>query len=137
MPEVSAFVDTNILLYLLSADNRKAEIVEALISDGCRISVQVLNEIANVARRKLTMSWQDIEEFSSLIQSFCKIEPLTIATYKKGVQIAHGYQLSVYDAMIVASASLARCEVLYTEDRHDGLVIGGQLRIFLILATSS
>lgn len=127
--ETSTFIDTNILLYLLSKDNRKAEIAEALVNNKCSISVQVLNEMTNVARRKLNMSWQDIEEFSNLVQSFCNIESLTVETYKKGVQIASKYQLNVYDAMIVASAHLASCDVLYTEDMHDGLIIDGRLRI--------
>ena len=129
MSEVRAFIDTNVLLYLLSADNRKAQVAEALVSDGGTISVQVLNEMTNVARRKLNMPWKDIEEFSGLIQSFCNIESLTIETYKKGVQIANKYQLSVYDAMIIASASLANCDILYTEDMHDGLITDDQLRI--------
>ena len=127
--EARVFIDTNVLLYFLSADNRKAEVAEALVSGGGIISVQVLNEMTNVARRKLNMPWKDIEEFSSLIQSFCNIESLTIETYKKGLQIASKYQLSVYDAMIAASASLANCEILYTEDMHDGLITDGQLRI--------
>lgn len=127
--ETSTFIDTNILLYLLSKDNRKAEIAEALVNNKCSISVQVLNEMTNVARRKLNMSWQDIEEFSNLVQSFCNIESLTVETYKKGVKIASKYQLNVYDAMIVASAHLASCDVLYTEDMHDGLIIDGRLRI--------
>ena len=50
-----AFLDTNILLYLLSVDETKAMQAENTIVDGNIISVQVLNEFASVSRRKLKM----------------------------------------------------------------------------------
>ena len=46
------FVDTNVLLYLISADAAKAERAEQVLAGRIVISVQVLNEFANVARRK-------------------------------------------------------------------------------------
>ena len=54
-----SFFDTNVLLYVASADAAKAERAETLIGDGGTISVQVLNEIANVARRKMRLSWPE------------------------------------------------------------------------------
>lgn len=124
-----AFIDTNVLIYLLSADAEKADRAEAIVLDGGIISVQVLNEMANVAIRKLAMSWQEINEMLSLIRSVCLVEPLTIDTHDKGRGVAERYQLSVYDAMIVASALLAECETLYSEDMQDGLLIDNQLCI--------
>lgn len=47
-----AFFDTNVLLYLLSADEPKASMSTAVLASGGVISVQVLNEFALVARRK-------------------------------------------------------------------------------------
>ena len=49
------FFDTNVLLYLVSEDTKKADRAEALVRQGGVISVQVLNEAANVARRKMRM----------------------------------------------------------------------------------
>ena len=129
MPANQAFIDTNVLIYLLSADAEKADRAEAIVLDGGIISVQVLNEMANVAIRKLAMSWQEINEMLSLIRSVCLVEPLTIDTHDKGRGVAERYQLSVYDAMIVASALLAECETLYSEDMQDGLLIDNQLCI--------
>lgn len=43
--------------------------------------------------------------------------------------VAERHRLSVYDAMIVASAILAECDTLYSEDMQDGLLIDNQLRI--------
>jgi predicted nucleic acid-binding protein len=53
MPDTETFFDTNVLLYLLSEDAAKADRAEELIANGGVISVQVLNEFAVVASRKV------------------------------------------------------------------------------------
>ena len=129
MPASKAFIDTNILLYLLSADADKADRAELIVRKGGLISVQVLNEMTNVARRKLAMPWREINEVLELIRSVCPVESLTIDTPVRGRRVAERYRLSVYDAMIVAAALLAGCETLHSEDMQDGLLIDNQLRI--------
>lgn len=124
-----AFVDTNVLIYLMSADAARADRAEAVVAAGAVSSVQVFNEIANVARRKLGMGWQELDEFLALLRALCPPEPLTLVSHDRGRQLAERYGLSVYDAMIVASALLAGCDVLYSEDMQHGLVIEGQVRI--------
>ena len=52
-----SFFDTNVLLYIAGVDPAKADRAEELIDAGGTISVQVLNEITKVARRKMGMSW--------------------------------------------------------------------------------
>jgi len=47
-----SFFDTNVLLYVASGDPAKADRAEELVHAGGTISVQVLNEITNVACRK-------------------------------------------------------------------------------------
>ena len=59
----------------------------------------------------------------------CPVEPLTLETHARGRLVAERYGLSVYDAMIVASALLAECDILYSEDMQDGLLIDQRLRI--------
>ena len=56
-------LDSNVLVYIASADAAKAERAEATIAKGGAISVQVLNEVANVARRKMQMSWDETHAF--------------------------------------------------------------------------
>ncbi|WP_416053052.1 PIN domain-containing protein [Cupriavidus basilensis] len=124
-----AFIDSNVLLYLLSADTAKADRAEAIVQAGARISVQVLNEITNVARRKLAMPWPDVNEVVRLIQSLCPVEPLTVETHDKGRQIAERYGFSLCDAMIIAAALRSDCEILYSEDMQDGILIEEGLRI--------
>jgi predicted nucleic acid-binding protein len=123
------FVDTHVVLYLLSHDGAKADRAEELLAQGLVVSVQVFNEFTSVARRKLNMSWSDIGDFLELLRALCRVEPITIATHDLGRQLAERYQLSVYDALIAASALLAGCEILYSEDMHAGLRIDDRLTV--------
>jgi predicted nucleic acid-binding protein len=123
------FFDTNVLVYIASGRTPKADRAERLARDGGIISVQVLNEIANVARRKMRLSWIETRAFVSLIRGLLPIEPITLETHETGLALAERYGLSVYDAMIAASALLAGCDRLWSEDMQDGLVIDRRLRI--------
>lgn len=124
-----AFFDTNVVLYLLSADAAKADRAEALLAAGGAVSVQVLNEFAAVARRKLSLDWPAIDEVLGVVRALCKVQPFTVETHDDGLRLAHRHQLSIYDAMIAAAALQAGCSILWTEDLHDGLLIDGQLRV--------
>jgi predicted nucleic acid-binding protein len=114
-----AFFDTNILLYLVSGNTAKAQCAEDLVSEGGVISVQVLNEFASVAARKLHMPISEIREFLEPIRMICSTASITPETHERGLELAERYGFSIYDAMIVASALLAGCDILYSEDFHD------------------
>ena len=124
-----SFFDTNVLLYVASGDPAKANRAEELIGAGGMISVQVLNEIANVARRKIGMSWRETRAFLSLIRALLPVQSLTIDIHETGLALAGRYGLSIYDAMIAASALHADCDTLWSEDMQDGIVLSGRLRI--------
>jgi predicted nucleic acid-binding protein len=129
MNGAEAFFDTNVILYLFSAEPTKANRAEELLAHGGQTSVQVLNELANVARRKLGFSWPDVIEITTQVRALCSIAPLTVETHSRGLRTAERYGLSVYDGMIVAAALLSGCNVLYTEDMQDGQLIDGQLTL--------
>ena len=129
MAAAKAFIDSNVILYLLSRDAKKADAAEAVVRAGGMISVQVLNEIANVALRKIGMSWAETNQFLASIRSLCAVESLTVETHDRGRDVAERCGLSVYDAMIVTAALLAGCTVLYSEDMQNGLVVDKQLRV--------
>lgn len=118
------FIDSNIVLYLLSEDTGKADKAEALLRLKPVISVQVLNEVANVCTRKLEMDWDDTGQFLELVMSFCKVVPLTLEIHQSARKIAERHKLAFYDACIIAAASSAECQTLYTEDMHNGLTLG-------------
>ena len=117
------FIDSNIVLYLLSGDAIKADRAEALLEAGGVISVQVLNEVASVCQRKLKMSWEEIEMLLMAVKSACNVLPLTVASHEKAVEVARRFQLSIDDANIVASALLSGAGVLLSEDMQNGMNI--------------
>lgn len=124
-----SFIDTNVLLYIASSDPVKAAKAEEIVGLGGMISVQVLNELTNVARRKMHMSWTETHDFLNTLRSLLTVHPLTIETHETGLAFAEQYGLSIYDAMIVGAAVLAGCDTLWSEDMHDGLVVENRLRI--------
>jgi predicted nucleic acid-binding protein len=123
------FFDTNVVLYLLSADTAKADRAEELLAIGGTISVQVLNEFVAVASRKLHMSWIEIREVLSQVRAVCAVEPMTIDTHERALRLAERYGISIYEALIVSAALLANCKTLHSEDMQDGQVIERQLTI--------
>ncbi|MEF8716249.1 MAG: PIN domain-containing protein [Candidatus Accumulibacter necessarius] len=123
------FFDTNILLYLLSGDDAKADAAEALIGEGGHLSVQVLNEFASVATRKLDMTHAEVRDVLAPIRAICQVHALTEVTHELGVHLAERYRLSIYDGMIAAAALDAGCTTLFSEDMQDGLLIERSLRI--------
>jgi predicted nucleic acid-binding protein len=123
------FFDTNVLLYLLSGDAAKADRAEELVAQGGTIGVQVLNEFASVASRKLGMSHAEIRDVLESIRAICAVAPLTLEIHDRALGQAERYGFSIYDALIVAAALEADCGTLYTEDLQDGQVIDGSLTI--------
>jgi len=129
MKTARAFFDTNVLLYLLSSDASKADRAETLVATGGTISIQVLNEFASVASRKLGMSWVEIREVLETIRAVCRVESLSLETHDLGLTFSGRYGFSIYDSMILASALRADCQVVFTEDLQHGQVIEDRLKI--------
>jgi predicted nucleic acid-binding protein len=124
------FFDTNILIYAVVQDDPRTAAAEALLTEGGVVSVQVLNEFVAVARRKLGMHWKDVTEALHGVRILCP-DPvaLTIATHEVALRIAARHDYRIYDALIIAAALQAGCDVLCTEDMQDGHVIDRRLTI--------
>jgi predicted nucleic acid-binding protein len=117
---VTAFFDTNVLVYAFLDIEKRQSALEAL-SQGGVISAQVLNEFTQVARRKRQRSWLEIEAAVAVIRiRFPDVMPLTAETHAQALALARDHGLSFYDALIVASALEAGCDTLYSEDLQDG-----------------
>jgi predicted nucleic acid-binding protein len=119
------FFDTTILIYSITSGDPRAAIAEKLLAEGGYISVQVLNEFAAVARRKLNMSWEEIGDALSAVRVLC--EPptaLSVNTHEAALKIAAQYRYHIYDALILASALDEDCDILYSEDLQSGQELG-------------
>ena len=122
---MSAFFDTNILVYAQQAGG-KADRARALLAGGGKLSVQVLNEFTAVSRRKQGKEWREIgEAISDLLALVDPPLALTLDLHAAARALAEDHRLSFYDALIVASAIDADCNVLYSEDMQHGRTIGG------------
>jgi predicted nucleic acid-binding protein len=124
-----SFFDTNVLLYVTSGDVEKANRAEQIIGGGGTISVQVLNELTSVARRKMRMSWPETHTLLSMLRGLLSVQPLTTETHETGLALAERYGFSIYDAMIAASATHADCDTLWSEDMQHGMALEPGLRI--------
>jgi predicted nucleic acid-binding protein len=127
MPD--SFFDTNVLMYLATDDRRKADHVEQLLRFRGTISVQVLNEITNVSRRKFGFSWRETFTILSTVRSYLDVVPVTLAIHHSGLRLAERYGFAIYDSFIVAAALAAGCDTLWSEDMQDGMVVDDRLRI--------
>jgi predicted nucleic acid-binding protein len=121
------FVDTNLLVYAHDLDaGPKADRARQLLAnlwesgDGC-ISLQVLQEFYVTATRKLRRrlthetAAEYVEDFSRWTLHAPGRDDLLAA-----IRMARRYRLSLWDALIVRSASMLGCKVLWTEDLKDG-----------------
>jgi predicted nucleic acid-binding protein len=120
------FFDTCVLAYaFIAGDSRQKRALELLVEGGV-ISVQVLNELGNVCRRKIQMDWNETTGALESVKVCCRAPlPLTLSLHESGIRVARRYGFSIYDGLILAAAIEAGCSTLFTEDLQHGQVIEG------------
>ncbi len=124
------FVDSNICLYLLDADDAKKEIAKTILKTNPSISTQVINENVNILFKKYKqLSSIEVVAHTKFLINNCTIEIINEATISTALFLKEKYQLQWYDSLIVSAALQANCTILYTEDMHHGLNIEGTLSI--------
>ena len=119
------FFDTNVLVYLLSDDDLKYSAAARVLGAGGVISVQVLNEFANVARHKQRRDWNVLNALVAEFRATLHVIPLTESIHEHGLMIAERHKFRIFDSMIIAAVLEAGCRTLYSEDMHHGFVIDG------------
>lgn len=124
------FFDTNILIYAVANDRERTPSALRWLSRGGSISVQVLNEFTNTARRKLDRPWDDVLAALEALRTICsECMPITEQTHDMAVGLSRRLGYNIYDALTVASALEANCTLLVTEDMQDGQFIDDRLTI--------
>lgn len=132
----SYFIDTNIFVYTFdneSLDKRKISrdlVRNALESFKGFISSQVIQEFLNVATRKfkVPLKTEDCRLYlENVLAPLCAIYP-DIKLYKLGLEIKKKTQFSFYDSLILASAVILKCRIVYSEDmqnnyKYENLII--------------
>lgn len=124
------FLDTNVLIYALAENDPRSPKAEELLAAGGTVSVQVLNEFASVARKKLKLSWAEIAEAIDAFLLLCPSPlPITVELHEAARKIAEKHGYGIYDGLVIAAALEAGCSVLYSEDLQNGQHINSQLTI--------
>ena len=127
---VECFLDTNILLYGYDLDAAsKRDIAQSLLENAWHqlgrsaISVQVLQEFhVNFIR-----NGHPPADAAALIGDFSRWPVIdnTLPLFRLGLALQARWQLSLWDAMILAAAQASSARVLYTEDLNHGQSYGG------------
>ncbi|RPI67377.1 MAG: PIN domain-containing protein [Ignavibacteriae bacterium] len=117
------FIDSNVLIYALVDDQHRTPVAEKIMLEGGVVSVQVLNEVANVCSRKLRMPPTEIHHALRTVRAYCDVVPLTDDLPTLALSVMERYTLSYCDALIVASALSANCTEILSEDMQHGLKV--------------
>ncbi|MFN6089807.1 MAG: PIN domain-containing protein [Cyclobacteriaceae bacterium] len=130
MTELKVFIDSNIIVYLV--DNRSKEKIKKaqdFLSPDFFISTQVIAENVNVCLKKLHLNKETTFDFARRILNRFRILQITEATLLKSFEISIKYQLSSWDSIIIATAILNNCSIIYSEDMQDGLIVENSVTI--------
>ncbi len=119
---MKTFLDTNVLIYWVDAGPRADQVEQWLAGDAV-ISVQVLNEFANVLRKKRAMPLADIAALVDTLLHTCAVCDLTVRVHQAALELAARYKLGIYDANILAAAAEMGCAVVYSEDMQHSMSI--------------
>lgn len=123
-------LDTNIAIYAFSDDEWKAAIAFDVLSRSSFVSVQLLNEFANVLVRKRRLPWPRVAAMVGGLRTAIRtVLPLDEAIHGNGLRLAERYGLSLYDALMVSAALSGGARTIYSEDMQHGLMIDDTLRI--------
>jgi predicted nucleic acid-binding protein len=127
---VRSLLDTNILVYADTGDDPRRQqralqlIREHRLGGHAVLSVQVLQEFANVALRKLRLPPALVRERLSFYQRF-ELVPTTPALIEGALDLHVLHGLSFYDALVVQAALAGGCQRLLTEDLQHGARVKG------------
>ena len=126
------FVDTNVLLYAVSALSEDADkrlrALNLLTTGELALSVQVLQEFyhqATRASRPGAITRDHALQFIESISHF-PVQDVTRVVFRAGVTISQRFRLYYGDAAILAAAHALGCDAVYSEDLsteqdYDGL----------------
>ena len=130
LPTGPITIDTNIVIYALGDEGRKTELAEDAVGRAAFVSVQLLNELANVLSRKHGRAWPAVEEkIADVKLTIGNVLPLDSQATDEALRIAARYRLSFYDSLMIAVALAGGAGTLYSEDMQHGLIIDGRLTI--------
>ena len=128
------FVDSNIWIYLFLQDNdKKYKLVEDFfMKEGMHsifvISYQIINEVSNILLKN-GYTETEVKHNIEYMFKICTIQDFTKNIILLASSMREKYSLSFWDSIIVGSALFSGCNILASEDMHDGLIVNNTLLI--------
>jgi predicted nucleic acid-binding protein len=131
-PSRAAFVDTNILVYAMAADDAKRSpiaqdlIRELMAAETFQTSTQILQELYVTLTRKVRTPIKPQQALRYLDQlAVWPVVTLDYAAVRDAIELSASAMLSFWDALVVVAAARSGAQRLYTEDLRDGQKILG------------
>ena len=127
------FLDTNLWIYLYAKEPPdKYQKVEEIIKDNwqsIQVSTQVLGELFHVlTRKKFTSKTEAAKIISDIINTFA-IHAIDTPQVVEALEINVKYGYSYWDSLIIATALLSDCSIIYSEDMQHNQVINSKAKI--------
>lgn len=116
------FADTNVAVYALDADPQRHERAFSIMRQSPVISTQIINEFLSVLTGKKGVPRERANRYARIMLRRCEVVPLTAQVVERAISVGERYQISHWDALVVAAALLSGCDTLYSEDLQDGQV---------------
>lgn len=126
---VRAFADTNVAVYAESADGEKSKRARSILESSPVISTQVVNETIAALTGKYGFSKSDAHEVAGALMDLCEVVSVDEGTVREAMKLAVRYQLSHWDALIVAAAIQASCDLIYSEDMQHEQVFDDRVSV--------
>ena len=123
------FIDTNILLYLLSDDHNKKGLAKKILTSCYFVSTQVLNEFSNISIKKFNLSVTETKNIIQVISKSTKVCILNEKTIIEALSLKERYQFQFYDCLILATALENNCSIVFSEDMQHQQIIENKLTI--------
>jgi predicted nucleic acid-binding protein len=125
-----SFFDTNVLLYMHSVANPGKQAIAQQVFEECAaggrimISTQVVQEFHAVGTRKLGLPMDQMRLLTAGLLDLPTVE-IAAVHILMALEYEEQYQVSFWDALILAAANWAGVPILYTEDMNHGQLYGG------------
>ncbi len=127
------FLDTNLWIYLYAKEPpEKYQKVEGVIKDNLpliQVSTQVLGELFHVLTRKKFTSKTDAMNIISDIVSTFPVQAIDTLQVLQALEINAKYNYSYWDSLIIATALLSDCSIIYSEDMQHNQLVENKVRI--------
>lgn len=129
MNENRIFVDSNVILYLFGDDEKRKQFALSLLNPSYLISTQVVIENVNVCIRKYKIPKEEAFCHGEKLLNSCTLVNLYKSTILSAFKLLKKYGFSFWDSFIVSTALESKCDILYSEDMQDGLIVENKLVI--------